>query len=401
MSHLLWYPGHELLLNDIVRGENAYLFDSRGRRYVDLESGVWCTSIGHGHPRMRRAVHRQMERIAHGGFNYTNEVVEGAAQDLLSLAGFAGGKAVLLCSGSEAIEYGVRVAQSILDRPYFMTMADSYFGAYGSANRRAVDEWLSFDWMACSGCRHSGDGAEECPHISAVPFDRIGGFLFEPGSSSGLVRFPPVDLVRTIVDKIRARGGLILVNEVTTGIGRTGRWFGYQHYGFEPDIVAVGKGLGNGYPVSATLCSSRVADRLGGLPIHYAQSHQNDPLGAAVASEVISIIRDEGLIERGRRIGALLADGLEGLRAGGRTRIQQVRSRGAMAAVEIEEEGAAHDGRDATGRIHRELARRGYITGRRPGRNVLRLDPPLTIPEEEIERFLSVLAEVAGRDDPR
>ncbi|KPJ61570.1 MAG: hypothetical protein AMJ46_00190 [Latescibacteria bacterium DG_63] len=116
MSRLLWYPGHELLLKNIVRAENCYLFDSQGKRYVDLESGVWCTAIGHGNRRILRTIANQSARIAHTGFGYSNEVVEEAAKEILSLLGFEGGKCVFLCSGSEAVEYGVRVAQTVLDR---------------------------------------------------------------------------------------------------------------------------------------------------------------------------------------------------------------------------------------------------------------------------------------------
>jgi acetylornithine aminotransferase len=122
--------------------------------------------------------------------------------------------------------------------------------------------------------------------------------LFEPGSSSGLVRFPPEKLIRGIVGAVRENDGFILVNEVTTGVGRTGRWFGYQHYGISPDVVALGKGIGNGYPVSVTACAPRVISRLGGRPIPYSQSHQNDPLGAAVAREVVRTVREEGLSSR-------------------------------------------------------------------------------------------------------
>lgn len=388
MSLLFWYPGHELLLGDIAHAENCYLFDSKGNRYVDFESGVWCTSIGHGHPRVLAVLREQAARITHCGFNYTNEVVEGSARTLLGLVGFDRGRAVFLCSGSEAIEYGVRVARMVTDRPLFLTMADSYFGAYGSAATRRAEEWLAFDWVDCSRCSKSLDCAEDCPRFASIPFQRIGAFLLEPGSSSGLVRFPPPGLIRRIVARVRSDGGLILVNEVTTGIGRTGEWFGYQHYRLDPDIVAAGKGLGNGYPISVALFARRVVDRLANRPIRYAQSHQNDPLGAAVAATVISVIEEERLVERGRKIGTLLADGLEQIRSGNAT-IHEVRARGAMIAIEIEDSA----GDDLTGRIHRGLVERGYVAGRRPGVNVIRLDPPLTIPEEEIAGFLAAVAE--------
>ena len=390
---ILWYPGHELLLTDIVRARGCRVHDARGRTYVDLESGVWCTSIGHGHPRLLRVLQEQSLQVAHTGFNYASPVIGDAAREILSLLGLDGGRCVFLCSGSEAVEYGVRVAQALTDRPLLMTMTDSYFGAYGSASQRDEDEWLSFDWEACAGCAHSGNGYERCEHWAAIPFERIGGFLFEPGSSSGLVRFPPEKLIRSIVRRVRDDGGLVLVNEVTTGIGRTGAWFGYEHYGVTPDIVALGKGLGNGYPVSVAALGGEAVRRLGDRPVRYAQSHQNDPLGAAVAREVVRVIGDEGLIEHGRTMGTLLSSGLAALqaRAG---RIREVRARGLMIALELDDDPEA----SFTAGVHRELVRRGYIVARRPGLNVLRLDPPLTIERADVEGFLEALEAVLTRD---
>jgi acetylornithine aminotransferase len=378
-----------LILDDIVRAENCHLFDSRGKRYVDLESGVWCTSIGHGHPRILRVLAEQPAKIGHRGFCYAARLVEEAALEFLSLLGLDGGKVVFLCSGSESVEYGVRLAQSVIDRPLLMTMTDSYFGAYGSASRRDENEWFCFDWAGCADCEASRECAESCPRWATIPFDRIGGFLFEPGSSSGLVRFPPVKLIGSIVSALQERGGLVLVNEVTTGVGRTGTWFGYQHYGIAPDIVAMGKGIGNGYPVSVTAVAPGVVGRLSGRPVKYAQSHQNDPLGAAVAVEVVRVIREEGLIERGREIAAALTIGLEAIRA--RTgRIREIRGRGLMIAIELVDDAET----SFTIRTHRELVRRGFILGRRPGVSVLRCDPSLTIDRADIERFLDTLEDV-------
>lgn len=389
MTHLLWYPGHDLLLENIVRAENCYLYDAQGKRYVDLESGVWCTSIGHAHPHILRAMTEQAAQIAHTGFNYSNLRVEQAAQDILSLIGFDGGRCVFLCSGSEAVEYSVRVAQALNERPLLMTMTDSYFGAYGSASKKQQGEWFCYDWFACADCQLADESDEECEHWAQVPWDDIGGFLFEPGSSSGLVRFPPAPLIRKIVARVKYNRGLVLVNEVTTGIGRTGTWFGYQHYGITPDSVAMGKGIGNGYPVSIAAFASGVIDRLGGRPINYSQSHQNDPLGAVIAQEVVRIIRETELIERSREIAALLSAGLESIQSRTR-RIKQVRARGLMLVIELE------DDSDATFAIgtHRELVRRGFVVGRRPGTSVLRIDPAMTIDRQDIENFLQALEDV-------
>jgi len=381
---IIWYPGHDLLVPDIERADNCSLYDSKGKRYVDLESGVWCTSIGHGNQKVLRVIQEQSARIAHAGFNYSNRIVEEAAQDVLSLLGLQGGKCVFLCSGSEAVEYIVRTAQSVIVRPLLMTMMDSYLGAYGSARQRREDEWYCFDWAPCEACESREECGDWCTRWKAIPFEEIGGFLFEPGSSSGLVRFPPEKLIRTIVAVIKESGGCVLVNEVTTGIGRTGSWFGYQHYGISPDMVALGKGIGNGYPVSVASIAPAISKHLEKKPIQYSQSHQNDPLGAAIVRTVIEVIEKEGLIARSGDIAAALLSGIMGIKD--RTgRIREIRARGLMIAIELED-----DERTAvTIRTHRAMVDRGYIMGKRPGLNVLRLDPSLTIDQKDIEGFLS------------
>ena len=179
------------------------------------------------------------------------------------------------------------------------------------------------------------------------------------------------------------------MNEVTTGVGRTGAWFGYQHYEIKPDIVAIGKGIGNGYPVSVTAFSPRVMKRLGAGRMKYAQSHQNDPLGAAVAREVIRTIREDRLIERSRDIASVLKTGLEGIKA--RTeRIREIRARGLMAAIELADD---PNGSRAS-LVQRELINRGFVVGKRPDVGVLRLDPSLTIDREDIETFLETFEDV-------
>jgi acetylornithine aminotransferase len=389
VNSIIWYPGHDVLLDDVERAEGCFLYDSNGKKYVDLESGVWCTSIGHGHPRILKVLHEQAAGIMHNGFIYSSPIVKEAADYVLSLLGFEGGRLVFLCSGSEAVEYGVRVTRMITDKPLLLTMADSYFGAYGSAWRRDEAEWFGFDWNVCARCPEDRACDTTCEHWAAIPFERIGGVLFEPGSSSGLVRFPPTKLMRSIVDTVHEAGGLLQVNEVTTGIARTGKWFGYQHYDIAPDIVSMGKGIGNGYPVSVTAFRPGVIERLGGRPILYAQSHQNDPLGAAVAREVLKVIEEENLIGRAAETGDRLVTGLQGIRE--RTgRIREIRNRGLLVAIEME------DGPDEvlTRETLRALLDRGYVLAHRSGFGVLRVDPPLTIKTEDIDGFLRALEDV-------
>jgi acetylornithine aminotransferase len=419
MKNIIWSTGHELILNDIVKARNCELFDSGGNKYIDMESGVWCTSIGHCNPRINSVMVSQLKKITHTGFNYCNPALEAAARNVLEITGFPGGKCEFLCSGSEAVEYCIRAAKAIKPGAMVLTFSDSYFGAYGEAARQDRNEWYRYnrhectchtggegcrgkdspgggsrgEVTCCEGCSDEGSCSEEshvegcsgeCIEFSKIPFDKIGIFLFEPGSSSGLVKFPSAKLIGNISEKIRENNGLILINEVTTGAGRTGKWFGFQHYDLKPDMIAMGKGIGNGYPVSVAALSARAAELLEKHHFHYSQSHQNDPLGASIVTEVIGTINDEKLVERSRLLGEKLKNGLERMKMPGSI-LKEIRGRGLMIALEFT--------RDA-GQIQKELIKRGFIVAKRSGHEVLRIDPALTIREKDIDEFMFNLNEI-------
>ena len=131
-------------------------------------------------------------------------------------------------------------------------------------------------------CNHTIEWYEEGLQ-NEVDFSEIGVFLFEPGNSGGIVKFPPCNLISALNRICKKNNIVFVVDEVTTGIGRTGKWFGYMHYSIVPDIVCMGKGLGNGYPVSAIAMTEDISERALAAHFHYAQSHQNDSLGCRVA----------------------------------------------------------------------------------------------------------------------
>ena len=384
MNNILWTSGHTLKFDNIVGSDNCYIYDSLGNMMIDLESGVWCTSIGHNNKRLNNVITDQMNKIAHTGFCYCHPAIAETANKVLQINGMQGGKCEFLCSGSEAVEFGMRVARTLSDKPLALTFSDSYFGAYGDAAAKSPSGWYIYDWLGC-GCSSDGRGcAGRCDTFDGIPFDKIGIFLFEPGSSSGLVRFPPGELIAGIAERIRENDGIVMANEITTGIGRTGQWFGYQHYGIRPDIVAMGKGIGNGYPVSVTAVSQHVAERLASCRFHYAQSHQNDPLGAIVAGEVISVITEGDLVTRAAATGEYLLGELMKLKSEHPV-ISDVRGRGLMIAIEFTENAAI---------MWEELAARGFIVAKRPNAEVLRLDPALTVEESILVSFVEAFSEI-------
>lgn len=358
--------------------------DSGGNKYIDMESGVWCTSVGHCNRRINSVITSQLKKVIHTGFNYCNPVLETAARRVLEITELPDGKCEFLCSGSEAVEFCVRAAKAIKPDAMLLTFSDSYFGAYGEAARQDSKEWYRYNWHDCT-CNTGGEGCcGECREFSEIPFDKTGIFLFEPGSSSGLVRFPSGKLIERISKKIRENNGLIVINEVTTGAGRTGKWFGFQHYDLKPDMIATGKGIGNGYPVSVAAISGRAAELLENLQFHHSQSHQNDPLGASVVTEVIGTISDESLVERSRQLGEKIMTGLDSMKKSGSI-LKEIRGRGLMIAIEFT--------RDAE-LVQKELIKRGFVVAKRSGHEVLRIDPALTIEEKDIDAFIRNLDEI-------
>ena len=371
MDHIL--KCHEIFKTDFVRGQNCHLYDSDGKKYVDFESGIWCTALGHNHLRVNRVIETQLKQIAHLGTRYPNLLAEEAALAVLNAVGIDDGKCTFLSSGSEAVEFGVQIARRITGKPLLLTFHNSYLGGYGSAAKKNLAEWSLFDWSA-------GDCLDE------IPFERIGGFIFEPGGSGiGFVKFPPKGLVQEIVQRVKQAGGLVAVNEITTGMGRTGKWFGFQHYDIQPDIVSLGKGLGNGYPVSAVAMRREVARNLERNEFRYVQSHQNDPLGCSIAKEVISIFREEDWVEKGNAKGQYFLDGLKQLEKK-HAIVKEARGRGMELALEFH----PRPGFSATTAYHALLAK-GFLVGYYPAGNILRFDPALTIEQEDITNLLECL----------
>lgn len=371
---------YEMFNPNIISSDNCYVTDESGKRYVDFESGVWSTSLGHNNKQVNEAMIKQMNIVSHTGYRYSNKIVDEAAEKVLNLIGYAEGKCVFLSSGSEAVEFSVQAVKKIMNKPYFLCFNNYSISAFGLSATRSKEEWISIDLSDYNGNVSS--------YLENIPFDKIGAFIFEPGNASGTVKLPPEDLIKSIETRIREHNGFIVVDEVTTGIGRTGKWFGYEHYNISPDIVALGKGIGNGYPVSVIALSKQVANLLLESGFRYAQSHQNNPLGCAVVKEVISIIENNNYIQRASEIGFVLEHELKLLLEKCNC-VKEFRGRGLMYVIEF-----VHSKDFPLEKIHRELFDAGYITGVNLNANLLRLYPPLTIEKNHILGLINALYDI-------
>lgn len=371
---------------EIERAEGCYLYDAAGRRYIDFEAGVWCAALGHSHPAVTEAICEQAGRVMHLGYRYQHSIVAECAEKITELCGLPEGKAVFLSSGSEAVEFMVQMARRVTGRQNMIYLRGTYLSAFGSAGARPVDVWHEFDWDACGGCERPV--GFDCPTLTRIDFAKVAGLVFEGGSSR--VDIPPKKPVACLVHRLRQQRALLLANEVTTGFGRTGKWFGFQHYAVQPDMVALGKGMGNGYPVSAVAVDEGLAGEIEHSGIRYAQSHQNDALGCAVVLKVIGTIHEEGLVKRAEEIGPYLLEGLRPL-VDGSPIYSECRGMGLMQMLQLSPSVSSQQ----AARLHEALFRRGYLLGYSPTLHAFRLFPPLTIAASDCDKLLSAL-----RDTP-
>lgn len=385
LEHIL--QCHPIARTDISRGCNTDLFTRDGAKIVDFEAGTWAAALGHSHPRINSIIIGQIEKIMHTHYKLTSDMAEDLAINLVELLNWKDGKAIFLSSGSEAVELGMRLARLVSRGDKMLTFQSSYLSAYPSTSfPRQENAWVQVDHQQCNGCRKTE--CSSCSVLSELDFAGIAAFIFEPGNSGGRVLLQPNKLVKFLAREVKKQGGLIVANEVTTGLGRTGKWFGYNHYDLEPDIVTLGKALGNGYPISAVVIKKAVASSVESSNFVYAQSHQNDPLGCAIANEVIAIIKEKNLIKRTSEVGAFFLRQLNMLQQECPI-IKEVRGRGLMIALELTIS-------DVTENVFEKMLAKGYFIGTAPAANVLRFYPALTVSKKDILGVCKALKEVLG-----
>ncbi|WP_432403135.1 aspartate aminotransferase family protein [Wukongibacter sp. M2B1] len=382
-----------IVKTDIVRAENTHLFSSEGKKIIDFESGIWSTALGHSNPRINRVMIEQVKKIIHTHYKLTCNTAEILAVKLLNILDFQDGKAVFLCSGSESVELSIRLSKLISNRDKLLTFSNSYLSAYLSTSfPRDENLWEQIDFLKCNNCIKK-DCTKECDILKDIEFDDIAAFVLESGNSGGRVLLPPYKLVKFLASNVKKTGGTIIANEVTTGFGRTGKWFGFNHYDIQPDFVSLGKALGNGYPISAVVMRKDISNRVEEKNFAYAQSHQNDPLGCAVANEVINIFKEDNIIDRSMEIGEFFLDQLKKIQDS-TSIVSEVRGRGSMLAMDLSIS-------NTTEIILEKMLEKGFFIGTTPVSNSLRFYPALTISKNDILSMCTALMEVLNEMEDR
>jgi acetylornithine/N-succinyldiaminopimelate aminotransferase len=367
-----------------VRGSGTELFDDTGRRYLDLLSGIAVTSLGHAHPVVAGAIADQAQRLLHVSNLYRNGLAEDVARRLDVLVGDgaeAGGKVFFANSGAEANECALKLARRYAGRGRHVVLC-----AYGSFHGRTLAT------LAATGQPHKHEPFEPMPEgFRHVPFDdvaelaravdpdTVGAVLLEPVQGEGGIVVPRRGYLAEVRRLCDERGLLMIVDEIQTGLGRTGRWFGFQHEGVLPDVVTMAKALGNGMPIGTCWAREEVAEAF--RPGDHGSTFGGQPLACAAARATLQVMVAEDVPARAREGGRRLSAGLGAIGA-----VVEVRGLGLLLGAVL-----------APGIVAGDVAAAALEAGllvNALGDSVIRFAPPLLISEDEVDEALGIFAEV-------
>jgi 4-aminobutyrate aminotransferase-like enzyme len=393
----------------IVRGEGVWLFGADGRKYLDMYNNV--PHVGHCHPHVVKAICEQAATL-NTHTRYLHENVLDYAERLVAKFTDALDTAMFCCTGSEANELALRIARKVTGGEGLIVTDFAYHG-----NTKAIHEISTESCPASElppyvvtvptpDCyrgeyRGADAGARYAAHVQNA-VDTLTERGFKPAafvidtiiSSGGVVR-PPAGYLKTAADIIRAAGGLFVADEVQPGFGRTGKNFwGYEADAVEPDIVTIGKPMGNGHPIAAVVTRAELT-RTFSRHDHYFNTFGGNPVSCAAALAVLDVIENENLKQNALEVGEHLVAGLQSL-AARHDVIGDVRGNGLFIAVEFVRDRAARlPDAAVAGQVVNELRQRGVLTGAiGPDNNILKLRPPLVINKAEADLMLATLDDV-------
>lgn len=375
---------------------DAYKTKIRTKEYgelIDYEAGDWAAVLGHGRKELTQILSDYSGQLMHTHQFFNTEHPGALVKELTLAANLMGKyKGSFLSSGTEAVSLAIALAELITGRTQKLSFNISYLGATSHLRiPRDQEQWLDLDLSECLTCTKTCD-CKECDRFQDINFAQMATLVLEPGNSGGLVLIPPLKLIQYLSEEIRNAGGYIIVNEVTTGFGRTGKWFGFQHYDYfnsaanSPDIIVLGKGLGNGYPISGILIRDEIAAQIEASGYRYVQSHSDDPLGCRIARKVIEIMVKENLVDQGLKTGEYLRARLAELMNSGHG-ISKIRGRGMMNIAVL-------DKRYKVQMVFQQLLKDGHFVGFSELHNFLHFYPPLILSQEEVNSLIMSLHKI-------
>jgi alanine-glyoxylate transaminase/(R)-3-amino-2-methylpropionate-pyruvate transaminase len=407
----LW-PSHITYYKDalpIAHGDGMYLYDVEGNKYLDFFGGILTISVGHCHPKVTEALKRQVSTLVHTSTLYPNENHVNLAEKLAQITPGRLQKSYFWNSGTEANEAAVLLAREATGCQEIIALRHGYSGRSALATTLTAQAGWRVGGMQVLNIQHAlNPYCYRCPLkttypqcgiacaedieqvIRTVTTGRVAAFLAEPIQGVGGFITPPPGYFQAAVGIVRKYGGLFICDEVQTGFGRTGsHWFGIQHWGVEPDIMTMAKGIANGSPMGVTIATPEVADKLKGLLI---STFGGNPVSCTAALATIQVMEEEASPQHVEEVGNQLRRGLEALQEK-YPLIGDVRGKGLIQGVELVRDRKTRE--PAT----REIAhlfeatrQRGLLIGKGGlYGNTVRITPPLIASQQDVEQALDIL----------
>jgi acetylornithine/N-succinyldiaminopimelate aminotransferase len=362
----------------LVKGKGTTLYDNAGRRYLDFAAGVAVNGLGYGDRKVVAAIRKQAALLIHASNLYFSEPVAALAERLVEIA--FPSQVFFINSGAEAVETAIKWARRI-GKAEGRTEIVAFEGSFHGRTIGA----LSITWNKA----YREPFEPLMPGVRFVPFGDLNALraavgpqtaavILEPIQGESGVRVAPDDYLRGIAEVTRAAGAVLVLDEIQTGLGRTGKLFAYQHANVQPDILTLAKPLGGGLPLGAVLLRSELCGRI--VVGDHGSTFGGNPVAAAAALAVLESLTAPGFVEAVAAKGELLRNGLAKL-ARRHKQIVEVRGRGLMVGVELKGPAAP---------VVAGLRERGFLATR-AGERVLRMLPPLIVKPGEIRKFLRTL----------
>jgi len=373
------------------RGAGSVVEDVDGNLFLDLNAGIAVTSTGHAHPSVVEAIQRQAEELIHySASDFFLPIYSDVCEQLDRIAGMSKpARTFLTNSGTEAVEAGIKLARYATGRQYVIAFFGSFHGrSYGSVSLTASKaRYRTGFGPLLPGVHHSFFGDFE--YLEEVLFKRlvspheVAAIVVEPILGEGGYVLPPEGWFRYLRELCSRHGILLVADEVQSGMGRTGKMWAIQHFGAEPDILLVGKGIASGMPLGAMVAREDLMTWEVGA---HGSTYGGNPLSCAAALATIDLIED-GLVENADRVGAFLLEGLREIQAR-RPLMKDVRGLGLMIGIEFED----HDTMIA---VEQAAFRRGLLV-LGAGDDVVRMCPPLVFRRDQAETALEVFEEAVA-----
>lgn len=394
-----------------VRGEGVHLIDEAGRRYLDFTAGIGVTSTGHCHPRVVEAARRQVGQLIHG--QYTT-VLHPRLEELAARLGDRlppGLDAVFFASaGTESVEAAVRLAKQATGRTNIVVFQGSFHGRTAgslamttskAAIRAGVQPLMGgvfvapfphpyrWGWDADTATEFCLRELDEVLATQTAP-DETAALVVEPVQGEGGYVPATAGFLRGLRDVCDRHGIVLIVDEIQTGVGRTGRFWGHEHFDVRPDVLVTAKGLASGFPLSAFAASSELMSR--GRLGSQGGTYGGNAVACAAAIATLEVVDDEGLVDRAAERGAQLAAGLRAV-AAGQGAVGDVRGLGLMVGAELVDGDGRPDGALAA-RVLAEAADRNLLLlACGPHGQVVRFIPPLIVDEAQVTEAVDIFGE--------